>query len=137
MFASSAVGAGLTASAPVPGGPDEIRRAARQILSGAQFQPTPESPITVARRWVYHQLGKLFSDLLGGRSGTVGAILALAVVVALVLLIVRAVRGTQANPVLQGTFALPGPQRPPAGLALCGGIFKHPPVLNGRSYWLT
>jgi hypothetical protein len=104
----------LGADAPVPGGPGAIHQAVRQILSRPEFQPTPESPVTTFRRWVFKEIGGLLNDLLGGgRFGVVGGLLALAVLFGLVATIVFAARGTVANPVRTG-FSVSGPRRPAA-----------------------
>lgn len=103
-----------TGAGAVPGGPDAVRRAARQILSRPEFRPTPESPLTRLRNWIGRQLAHLLDAVLGGgRFGVLGAILAVAILIALVVVIVLAVRSTTANPVRAG-FSLPGPARPPA-----------------------
>jgi len=100
-------------SAPVPGGPDAIHRAAKAILDRPEFRPTPQTPIERLRSWVGHQLARLANDVLNAAPhGVLGALLALALVGVLVFLIVRAVRATGLNPARQG-FAVGGPRRPP------------------------
>ena len=102
------------ASAPVPGGPAAIRRAAHDIVARAEFRPTPKTPIERLRTWAYHQLGRLINDVISaGPHGIVGALLGAALVGALVVIIVRAVRATSTNPVRAG-FAVHGPRRAPA-----------------------
>jgi hypothetical protein len=104
----------VRASAPVPGGPAAIRKAASQILSRPEFRPTPQTPIERARKWLSHQVARIINDVItAGPHGVIGALLALVVVAALVFIIVRAVLGTSVNPVRDG-FALDGPRRPMA-----------------------
>jgi hypothetical protein len=102
------------ASAPVPGGPAAIRRAAHDIVSRPEFRPTPKTPIERLRTWAYHQLGRLINDVItAGPHGIIGALLALILVAGLVIIIVRAVRATSTNPVRAG-LAVNGPRRTPA-----------------------
>jgi hypothetical protein len=97
--------------APVPGGPDAIRHAARQILSRPEFRPTPQTPVERLRHWVVTELSRLLGDVLTATPhGVLGALLVAGVVGALVVVIVRAVRGTASSAAWQG-YALGGPTR--------------------------
>ena len=80
--------------------PDEIRRAAREILARHEFRRPPRSPVQVVLDWIGRQLEKIFSWAPGGGTGTdiVGFLVAAVAVAAIVLLLVRFARGVQRDP---------------------------------------
>lgn len=93
--------------------PDSIRRAAHDILAEPQFRTQPQSALERARHWVGQQVARALDDVLGGHLTVLGAIVLVAFVVALVALVVWAIRGRQ------GAVSAYGPpvsdvRRPPA-----------------------
>jgi hypothetical protein len=100
-------------SAPVAGGPNAIKQAARAILARPEFQLTPPSPVERLRAWIGRELSSLIENALGfGPHGILGALIALVLLGGLVFIIVRAVRATGSNPVRDG-FVVGGRCRPP------------------------
>ena len=103
---------GVLAVARQPRDPDSIRRAAHQILSEPQFRTPAESPIDRARHWVGHEVSRALDSALSGHLGLIGAAVLVGVVVLIVWLVVRAVRGHQAWTVRGPAVA--SVRRPPA-----------------------
>jgi hypothetical protein len=101
----------------LPPGPDPIRRAARNILSGNEFRSPPRSPLDRLRSWFGDQISHLVSSMVDHRPrgwlGVLSLVVTMAVVGAVAWLIVRAVRGVGANPVRDGV-PVAGGRRPPA-----------------------
>jgi hypothetical protein len=91
----------------VPGGPDGVRRVARDILARPEFRPPPQSPIDRVRQWLAQKLTELITNLLRGSGLTwIGLLAVVAVTSGLVYLAVRAARGTTGNPVHRGYAVL-------------------------------
>ena len=93
--------------------PDSIRRAAHDILSQSQFRTAAPSPIERARHWIGSQVSKLLDRALSGHLGIVGAAVLVLIVVLVVWLVVRVVRGLYADTVVRGP-AVTGIRRAPA-----------------------
>ena len=80
--------------------PDEIRRAAREIVSRPEFRRPPRSPVQIVLDWIGRQLEKIFGWAPGGGHATdiLGFLVAAAAVAAIVVLLVRFARGVQRDP---------------------------------------
>jgi hypothetical protein len=78
--------------------PEEIRRAAHEIVSRREFRPPPRSPVQAALDWMGRQLDHFFNHLPYGKGNVIGWIIAAAGVAAIVVLLVRFARNIQRDP---------------------------------------
>jgi hypothetical protein len=82
--------------------PARVRQAARHILARPEFR-TPSKPLLDrARDWVYHQVGRIISDLASGGAGSIiGIAIIVAAALATVIVIARYSRTLRADPARQ------------------------------------
>ena len=78
--------------------PEEIRRAAREIVSRPEFRRTPRSPVQVVLDWIGRQLDSLFNHVQGGNGDVLGFVIAGLAVAVIVVLLVRFARSLQRDP---------------------------------------
>lgn len=73
--------------------PDEARRAARDILSGAEYAEPQESLVERAVSWIFERLGDAIATLTGGGAGgAIGWVIVAVLGAGAVWLVVRALR---------------------------------------------
>jgi hypothetical protein len=78
--------------------PDQIRRAAREIVDRREFQRPPRTPIQAIFHWMGEQLDKLFNHVPGGSGNVIGYVIAGLAAAAIVVLLVRFARNVQRDP---------------------------------------
>lgn len=102
----------VAATSPTP---DEARRAADEILRGAEFQEPPQSIPDRILEWISARLADLFVNLASGGSGSVLTWLVLAVFAGIVGFIVyRVVRTLRPDPLVRRHDVDGQPDRTPA-----------------------
>jgi hypothetical protein len=82
--------------------PVSARHVARSILDQPQFHQAPENPLERLYNWAGHTITDLLNDALSGHATPLGVAVLVAVLALLVWLLVRGVRGLQAEPVATG-----------------------------------
>ena len=96
-----------------PRDPQSIRRAARDILSQAQFRTAGPSLLQRARAWLGRQFNRLLNDVVTGHLGAVGVVVLLVIAVGTVFLVVRVTSGSRHSGRTAG-YRLDGRVRTPA-----------------------
>jgi hypothetical protein len=76
-----------------------VRDATRRILSGAEFRTAPKPLFDRARDWVFHQIGRIITNLVsGGARSIVGVGIVILAAIVIVLVVVRYSRTVRADP---------------------------------------
>lgn len=108
---------GILAVAGQPRDAQSIRRAAHDILSQPQFRTAGPSLIERARSWAGRQISHALDAALAGHLGAFGAVVLLAIAVAIVFIVVRVTRASRHGGRVAGYHVGPAGRLPADWLA--------------------